>query len=392
VSTAAQALGIAAGSIADVIRRVVGDHIDKLRGAVCVVARVAQAKETLRARGAGAWNTDAEAVKAFRAKVRDGTDAEFMAAVGALGCGLTREVATALDSLAAWAEEQREKHGKALARMRDNIREGQCQCCMVPFEDEDSTAAYVLVGCCQIIVCETCITKHDGRQKIFIQRCPNCAAGIKPDTSLVRVGAELDLEEALKDEAILEAAVPAAAPAAETEPEPEPKGGHDAVVKAIDNPKLRALVQLVSGRAVECIRDVKAPPFVSGLLCGRQNRPWPDAKPKKFLVFTMHAESTVELGAALDRCGVGYSVLRGTRAQKDEAVHKIQSGLVNVLLATSAKDSGGLHLPFLSHIILYHRVLDRNVEAQAVARGQRLGREFNLEVVALLNEIEATEI
>ena len=129
-------------------------------------------------------------------------------------------------------------------------------------------------------------------------------------------------------------------------------------------------------------------PYVEGLLDGRRDAPWPAGQPWKVLVFTVHPETTALIGAALGAAGVPFCVLRGSRAQKDEAVRRLREE-VGVMLVTSPKDSGGLHLPFLSHVVFYHRVLDRNVEAQVAARGQRLGRTHNLEVVTLVNEAEA---
>jgi hypothetical protein len=400
VATAAQMLGIAAASIGDVIHRVVGVHLDKLRHAVRALARIAQARAALggspralggspRALGgsprAALDGLEADAARGLRDVLRDGTEGEAAAALAAAG----PEAPAALAALEAWAEEVRGRHGKTLGRMRDNIREGQCQCCMVPFEKGDD-AAYVLAGCCQIIVCEPCITCRAGAgAKAFIKRCPNCARDIRVETGLIRVGAELDLESALQDETVI-----GDAPLAD-EPAGVAGAPGDAQLDALNNPKLKALVQLarrgLQGAAaapLDCLRDVAVPPYIDGILEGRRDAPWPADKPWRLLVFTMHAESTGLLHCALESFGIPHSVLRGTRAQKDEAVRRLREE-VGLMLITEPKDCGGLNLPFVSHVVFYHRVLDRNVEAQVAARGQRLGREHNLEIVSILNEAEA---
>ncbi len=391
VGTAAQTLGMTAHSIADVIHRVVGGHLDKLRHAIRALSRVDRARAELSLRGPA--EKDRERIKELRAALKDGSDEEAAAALRAVSGG-GKDVNASLASLEEWATEQKEKHGKALARMRDNIREGHCQCCMIPFEKgDDAEAAYVLAGCCQIIVCEPCITKKEGAKKVFIKRCPNCARDIKLETGLVRVGAELDLEAALKDETVIGAEAEEPEPNAAPDPAaagPAPGDGKPAPdpVDAIDNPKLKALLQLVQGRPIDCLRDTPTAPYVEGLLHGRRNIPWPAEKQKKFLVFTMHAESTHLIAATLARLQIPYCVLRGTRTQKDEAVRLLREE-VNIMLVTAPKDCGGLNLPFLSHVVFYHRILDRNVEAQVAARGQRLGREHNLEILTIINEAEA---
>jgi hypothetical protein len=42
--------------------------------------------------------------------------------------------------------------------------------------------------------------------------------------------------------------------------------------------------------------------------------------------------------------------------------------------------------------VFYHHILDRNVEVQVAARGQRLGRMGNLEIITLINEAEAERL
>jgi hypothetical protein len=454
VSTAAAALGLNASSIGDVIRRVVGDHLDKLRQAARAAQRAAAlvapvpaptpasaptptseptstsepattsaptSEPATTSAPASTSEPASEPASEFEPALDEGASARDgqTALIGALKRGTDAELALAVRgasprqrvaaaaTVAAWAEEQRAQYGKTLGRMRDNIREGQCQCCMVPFErgagadadvdaNADAEAAYVLAGCCQIIVCEPCITREEDGRRVLIRRCPNCArdlVGLNRGEGLVRVGVELDLEAALGDDAL--GAEPRApddaggAPAALDAP--ASSGAALDALEALDNPKLRALVQLVRGGAPDCISDERVPPFVRGLLAGRRAAPWPADAPRKYLVFTMHAESTRLVAGALGACAVPFCVLRGARAQKDEAVAALRGGAA-VMLVTAARDCAGLDLPFISHVIFYHRVHDRHVEAQVAARGARLGRQHDLEIVALANEAEAAEL
>ena len=90
-------------------------------------------------------------------------------------------------------------------------------------------------------------------------------------------------------------------------------------------------------------------------------------------------------------------ILQGNRNQKDDIIKQFSNNVananannvtINILLVTSAKDCAGLHLPFVTHIVFYHKVIDKNIEAQVAARGQRLGRTCNLEIISLLNSAE----
>jgi hypothetical protein len=415
IETAARALGLAASSVTDVIRRVVGDHLKHLQHALRTLARLGLAR-ALHARGvlrlsarvlqhgSDADVRDLDAGEAGEPpEVGKSPEAGSPAALGVVpGASTPHDVPASraeLDALERWACERRDKHGQALARMRDNIREKCCQCCTVPFGA--SEAAYILTGCCQILICELCVMRPAPRaagravpdtstRQCFITRCPNCARPLDLHSGFVRVGADLDLAAALEDGAVLAAARSDAADAdvntAAAQADALPPLELDAALP--DNPKLRALVQLLTDQPVACLRDVPVVPYIQGLLAGRRDAPWPADKRKKFLVFTVHPESTRHIAAALTAAAVPFRALQGNRTQKDAAVRALHAE-VDVLLVTAPKDCGGLDLPLLSHVVFYHRVLDRNVEAQAAARGQRLQREHNLEVVALLNEAEA---
>ena len=422
VGTAAAALGIEAASVGDIVQRLVGTHLGRLRAAARTQARCARARAGLalaaesgaplldRAAPAAApslmpvepdpTEPDPRTVGGLKRALREGSDAQFVACWNS-PFAPEAHFDQILSDLEAGAAEVVDKYGKTLNRMRDNIREGYCQVCTVPFErgatasnasdasnasvaSNASDAAYVLAGCCQIIVCEMCVTKRIGGARQFISRCPNCAVDVRPGAGLIRVGAELDLEAALGDEALQSDAFAnaladapaanalAAAPAAE-----------------IANTKLRALVQFIKQEPIECMQDTPVAAFVHGLLSGPRSVPLPADAPRYILVFAMHPESTRLIEFALELARIPYGVLRGARAQKDAAIESLRSAPAGgVLLVTAAKDCAGIHMPWLTHIVFYHRVADPHVEAQVTARGQRLGRTHDLEVVVIANEGE----
>jgi hypothetical protein len=259
--------------------------------------------------------------------------------------------------------EKRNSHEIMLNRMKDNIREKQCQCCMIPFETEDD--AYILAECCQIIVCEMCII----RNKRLINKCPNCLSAITVK-GLIRIGSELNIEEALStDDTILD--IDKATPTTEN---------------ALSyNPKLKALVQYITNEQIDCISSHYVSPYVRGLLDGKHDKPWPDEVPKKFLIFTMFPESTNIIAQELDARGIKYCVMQGTRDQKDECMSRMQRGDASIMLLHSPKNCAGLNMPFISHVVFYHNLLDNEVKSQVAARGQRLGRRYNLEIAEIFN-------
>jgi hypothetical protein len=393
-AAAAFGMGTAAApvTVGDMIRRVVGKRLGALRAAVLVLERVARADACLRAKGVAARGSID--VDELRRSIKDDDDDSFEQHLEDCA-GLSPAAATALEALAEQASKVEAECGQLLRRMRDNIREGHCQCCMLPFGDpEMPLAVFVMVSCCQILICERCAYPSAA----FIRRCPNCARDACPAASM-RVGAELDLRAALQNSellatevepeesapvAALAAAPVAALAAAPAAPIEEPYA---------DASKLTALVQLAAAGPIECIKDVLVAPYVAGLLVGNEERPWPEGRPRKIMVFAMVAEIYAKLRSELKKRGIRYCTLQGSRAQRDEAVRALrEEDDMRFMLVSSPKDCGGLHLPFLDVIVFYHVCLDQNIASQVAGRGQRTGRDSSLEIITLVNETEAENL
>ena len=402
VSTAAETLGINAKSVGDIISRILHDRKGKYRAAIQILKLINYACEALA--GKDGEEEDKEAISSLRTAIKSGSEPAVDDALSEMG-GSSSAVKASLKSLEEWAVEQRDTFGKTLARMRDNIREKQCQCCMIPFggEDdagddgvvEDAQDAFIL-NCCQIIVCETCIIVKSGvidangtEKRRFIERCPNCAHFIDAEKDLIRVGKELSLDEALTDDVILQ---DAPKPSTEECPLPEEKVADDPsdskgdkqltreeMLDALDNPRLKALIQIVQGdAAVDCITDEETPPTVQGLLRGVRTVAWPAALPRKFIIFAGHAESTRVIADAFDKMGVGNVVLRGRRQDKDDIRERFRTdSSVSAMLVTAREQCSGMHLPWVSDVVFYCHISDSEVKAQAAARIQRLGREYS---------------
>ena len=414
IATAAQTLGLEVTSIADLIKRVMGKHLDKLQNAMRTLNRIDIINNTTNDTNTINDINDIDS-KQIRELIKNGTDEEFNSYSFISNSDVDFKIF--LKNLKESAEEQKEKSKTPLNRMRDNIREGYCQCCSLPFKDEQDekeeldeqdtleeqdeknekdeleeqdekdelneleekdekyekekkedelTAAYILANCCQTIVCESCITKTVNGKKNFIKRCPNCAQDICFGTQgLIRIGNEINLEDALCD-----------IPIDDTEP---------IKIESSPIPKLNALLDIINESPVNCISSEYVAPYIHGMLLGSQDIPHTGIK--KYLIFSMMLETTTLLSNEMTKFKINHQILHGTRTQKDLIIQKFSQNN-NILLVTSSKDCAGLHLPFVSHIIFYHKVIDKNIEAQVAARGQRLGRTSNLEIISLLNNSE----
>ena len=283
---------------------------------------------------------------------------------------------TIIESLKIKMTLQYEKNSTTLNRMRDNIREGYCQCCSLPFND---TCAYILGNCCQIVICEDCITMNNTGNKTLIKKCPNCAVELTytSTSGLIKVGNNLNLEDALSNDIILETEDACV--------EKDNKIENAELIDNIKNNKIRSLIQLLTNKPIDCISNNIVPPHISGLLIGRQDIP--HTGKGKYLIFSLLTETTYFLSDQLNKFNISHQILQGTRVQKHNIIEKFEHEC-DILLVTATNDCAGLHLPFVSHIIFYHKIIDHNIESQIAARGQRLGRKSNLEIISLLYQYE----
>jgi hypothetical protein len=429
VETAARALDIQVDTVGGLFARVLDSRLEayratlarldfaaavRARAAAVAAAAVAAASPAASPAAAARANTAREVAEIVAAAAASsGPDAtaqtrKALALVRRMGPALD----AALKTFEARTTKERDRSGAPLVRLRDNLREGQCQACMVPLggddsDDEEGAADPELRGvyimtCCQIVVCPHCVIRSDGgRGRRFILKCPNCSHPVCPAKSFVFIGADpaeiqtkFDLGERAAADLAAEAAGAAAGAAA---------GGAIADADDMDpfaawkaKPRLRALLQYLLGAPIAALSDGEISPIVSKLIEGRREAPLPPEVGHKTLIFTMFDESSRNILRALEQTGLSHCRLAGTRQQRDRVVDRFKRRAtapgeephVDVLVATTGSDCSGLHLPEVTRLVLFHRHRDQNVAEQAVGRAQRLGREYSLEVVEFASRNE----
>ena len=368
-ATAAQMLNISASSLNELVMKVLRREVEKLRDSHGTLAWVHPALAALEAGDSAA----ARRAAAASGRVKN--------------CGEIEDKAlhARLAAIRTHAEAARDRSSLALDRLKDNVREEMCLVCGLPFDEvEEGSGAYV-TACCQITLCHDCVFEQ-GRRR-YIPRCPNCLQGVDPASDLIFVGADVPLVGVLEADAgaICSDGREGGGSGGAGGGAPPPA---DPFAFCKDDPRLRALLQLICAAPVECLSDAPCPPLAAGLLAGKNEVPHPPGAPHRYLVFVAHAESAVTITGGLGRVGVGHAAVRGTRAQKDAAVARFKAGEVPVLLAASSKDCSGLHLPEVTRLVFYHHHRDEAQRCQSIGRGQRVGRTTSLEVVQILDEYE----
>ena len=149
----------------------------------------------------------------------------------------------------------------------------------------------------------------------------------------------------------------------------------------------------MQGAPVAAVADAEIPPLVGGLLAGRLALPRPAGIPQKFLIFALHPESARHILLAFSAAGIPHARLAGKRGEKNAAVAAFRDPAgIHVLVATTSRDSAGLHLPETSTLVFYNHHHSAEVTKQAIGRAQRVGRTHSLEVVEIVSEGEAARL
>lgn len=389
VESAGHALGFAVKSPGELMRRVLGSRVEALAAASAAVERCKKHWAALTAARCEPSEGAVDAAEIKRA-LRAG-DEEFATALADARAGGLGITAKTLDALPELLQRELDEAAAPLERLRTNLAgdcqctappcscggAAFCQCCMVPFSPEETM--FVLVGCCQIVLCAacTCIRDRHGNTVRLVARCPSCSTDIVADGGIAQIGVGVALTDILRPAADLAAAAVEGVTLAEgvVVPVPPPPPRYE--------PKVQALCDLLLGKPVTCLESRAGGHAIYGLLEGRRDEPRPAGQPPRMLVFSCYSETKRLLAAMLRAEGIPYCELAGRHEHRDAVVAEFRNR-AHVMLVATPHDCAGLHLPWITHVVLFHKILDTEVEGQLAARGQRLGREFNLEIISLL--------
>jgi SNF2 family DNA or RNA helicase len=109
-----------------------------------------------------------------------------------------------------------------------------------------------------------------------------------------------------------------------------------------------------------------------------------DADPDdRYLVFSARSGSFQYLSQKLHAKGVTrFSMVQGNAATVTKTLKKFHEGELRALFLNADHFGRGLDIQVATHIILYH-TMDREMEAQVIGRGQRIGRKTTLQIIRL---------
>lgn len=421
VETAAQLIGVASFSVADIFRKMLGDRYDRFiklgitieetnrLGSRYVKAQKISPKTKydkkyakyfseeefkkfqLRPMNRGANEyTIAEfnlIKKAINEKVVTNDKGVTIHPVDRIELRISNILMRNLKELRNNFQAEHESLRVGIDRVKSNILTGSCQICNRSLEDEST----FIVKCCGIILCGDCGSRgtrtklqknytNDGTGAKLMGKCPNCSASVNFKENMIYLAPGFDIELLLNATGNEEKDVIKRPDAPEEEVDEDPE--YDPFYETIENVKHKALYRIIKGKVPEEHKSVNLK--IPGLMIGKKDKERTSDIPTKVLAFAGYDESLRKTAEFLDSCSIKYHKLGGTPKQMAETVRDFERDDSKVLLVNSGKHCAGLNIQFATDLVFMHKITSVEVEAQVAGRAQRVGRKCNLNIHYLL--------
>jgi hypothetical protein len=281
-------------------------------------------------------------------------------------------------------EKVKAQMSKELERVYENLKAGECPIC---FDDLSSQDNIYIFKCCNLIICHICCFGS-----VFIGgrlggNCSNCraAASIKTlihintknfDFNKLTNAMDVDNINDEQDESKID-----------IKEIPEYK-------KQEPRTKMLAILDIIKGITAPEQRHVNV--AINNLMNAGGNEDFKfDGPPpvKKILIFANYDETLKNVCKMLDDNQIYYLTLGGTHTKINQTARMFCTTTVpTVLVVNSMKHCSGLNLQVATDLIFAHHIKDRNIESQVAGRGQRLGRQSQLNIHYMLYDNEYNEL
>lgn len=287
-----------------------------------------------------------------------------------------------LDEILADCITIRNESSNAINRVKENIKEGECQVCCNNLSD---CQAVFIIRCCGIILCDECGMKGTQIKKSYNNNtfkgvCPNCRADINPKIDLIYVDKDFNINK------FLETNIPEneidEEPLEKITEQPEDKVNLSDVIK---NPKLKALLDIIQNKRPENIQNIEV--NMSNLIHGSEYKD-NDNQHKKILIFANFSETIEIINEFLHKYKIKFHKLQGNYRQLFDTINVFQHDDTVALLINSTNNCAGMNIQFASDLIFFHKIMDMSIYGQVLGRIQRPGRISSALVHYLLYQNE----
>ena len=263
----------------------------------------------------------------------------------------------------------------AIKRVRDNITHDQCPIC---FNNLKETENIFIVKCCNAVFCGQCAFKAQNFNKQTQKgKCSMCRTQLD-FKDLIYIGTNNidnifnDITDEVKEQ---------------KEEQEEQKGEkkkdyiftkHDRIIDILHGRYLN-----MNNDETHCNVELQFPNIINGTAPSQEN------SYRKILVFTDLNESSVHITNKLDENKEKYWTIRGNADKISSTIKEFTEYKQDCCLVIHGfLQCSGVNLQCVTDIVFYHYLHSATVEEQVIGRGNRIGREYTLNIWYLLYENE----
>jgi hypothetical protein len=315
-----------------------------------------------------------------------------------------------IDTLENENQTNKDENGKAIQRVKDNLRQGECPITCEPLANSE----IVILRCCGVVI--SMAGAIDGLKiqkstKMTSSACPNCRS-VVTSNDIIQISREMNLDNIIEEEGILndeETGIDELPTEKVCDPHldedideneldlvltDEIAAENEANLEAdiADSNKFNTIIKIIKGLDVS-VRQSADHIRIPSLLVGNNDKGEPTLEERKVLIFASFPETLTNLKAKLHKHKINYAALHGTAKQISETVERYFLPISNersiqVLLINGSKYCAGLNLQNTTDLVFTHKVMDQNVETQIAGRAARYGRVRNLNIHYVLYQNE----
>jgi hypothetical protein len=366
VGSAAKAANITGNSVADVFEKILETKWSKYKKAVDVLAYLEKINNHYNSlpvtADRGKLLGDAQIAK-LKSNVKNTTS---LKAFRALVKYKQPAVAETLGELTDVYTKMKDENGKAIQRVKDNLKFGECP---ISSENLSDLQNLVILKCCGIVISAEVVSwalKIHKDKSDVAGTCPNCRKNINIRDLIFIDKDKVNLSDVIDDSEAM-----------------EQKDDRYLV-------KYECILDIIRGspRPRESVL-VKIP----GLLAGKVDKGDPADEDRKTLIFANYSETMQIMEDVLVNNAIPYFKIQGTAIQIKEIVDRYylpnsDEESVSVLLISGPKYVAGLDLQNTTDLIFTGKISDANIESQIAGRICRIGRTCNANIHYVLYKNE----
>lgn len=281
-------------------------------------------------------------------------------------------------------QRDKDENGKAIQRVKDNLRQGECPITCEKLTDVDTI---VIMKCCGVIISGEVVSwalKISKQKEDINGMCPNCRHIVRMD-NIILIDREINIDKILNDD-ILDTDEPMTELEAESaEPISVPDDENNPT-------KLNCIIKIIKGdeETFSKFKDASHKDIlIPGLLEGSADLGIAPGDERKIIVYSNYNESMIKIEKKMQDHNIPYERLQGQYSNINDVVFRYKlpnsdPNSLKVLLISGPQYSAGLDLENTTDVIFTHNVIDVNIKTQLAGRAARYGRKYNLYIHMIL--------